>query len=91
MLEAKISEIFLSLQGEGIYMGVPQLFVRFYGCNLSCTFCDTRPDSSRTLTAGALMSKILEYRKPYHSLSLTGGEPLCQANLTLKKSSELIQ
>lgn len=80
MFEAKISEIFLSLQGEGIYMGVPQLFVRFYGCNLSCAFCDTKPDSSRTFTPDALMSRIPEYRKPYHSLSLTGGEPLCQAD-----------
>jgi len=80
MSEARISEMFLSLQGEGVYMGVPQLFVRFYGCNLSCVFCDTKVDSFRTLTADALMSKILEYRKPYHSLSLTGGEPLLQAD-----------
>lgn len=80
MPEAKISEIFLSLQGEGMYVGVPQLFIRFYGCNLSCVFCDTNPDSFRTFTPDALMSKILEHKKPYHSLSLTGGEPLCQAD-----------
>ncbi len=80
MPEAKISEIFLSLQGEGMYLGVPQLFVRFYGCNLSCAFCDTRGESFGTFTAEALMSKIREYRNPYHSLSLTGGEPLLQAD-----------
>ena len=61
-------------------MGLPQLFVRFYGCNLSCVYCDTKIDSFRTFTADALMSKILEYQKPYHSLSFTGGEPLLQAD-----------
>jgi len=80
VLEARISEIFLSLQGEGVYMGMPQLFVRFYGCNLSCVFCDTKADSFGTFTAEALMEKILKYRKPYHSLSLTGGEPLLQSD-----------
>jgi len=80
MREAKISEIFSSLQGEGVYVGVRQLFVRFYGCNMSCVFCDTKADSFETFTAPALMKKILEYREPYHSLSLTGGEPLLQAD-----------
>ena len=80
MKEAKISEIFLSIQGEGLYMGVPQIFVRFYDCNLSCSFCDTKPKSYKMLTRGALMSKILDYKNPYHSLSLTGGEPLLQVD-----------
>ena len=79
MKEAKIQEIFLSLQGEGLYAGIPQLFVRFYGCNLSCNFCDTKQDSFKTFTTASLMSKILEYEKPYHSISITGGEPLLQA------------
>ena len=78
MKEAKISEMFLSLQGEGIYMGIPQLFIRFYGCDLSCDFCDTKPTSYKTFTPDSLMSKILEYKETYHSISLTGGEPLCQ-------------
>lgn len=80
MREAKISEIFLSLQGEGIYMGIPQLFIRFYGCNLSCAYCDTNFDSHKTFAKDSLISKILEYKKPYHSISLTGGEPLLQAD-----------
>lgn len=80
MREARISEIFLSFQGEGLYLGVPQLFVRFYGCNLSCVFCDTKLNSYRTFTRDSLIKKILEYQSPYHSLTLTGGEPLVQAD-----------
>ena len=80
MKEAKVSEIFFSLQGEGLYLGVPQVFVRFYGCNLSCSFCDTPLASYKTFTKDSLMSKILAHDQPYHSLALTGGEPLCQAD-----------
>jgi len=43
-MKAYISEIFSSLQGEGIYQGVRQIFVRFAGCNLNCDYCDT-PES----------------------------------------------
>ncbi len=34
-------EVFISIQGEGIFIGQPQIFIRFAGCNLKCQFCDT--------------------------------------------------
>jgi 7-carboxy-7-deazaguanine synthase len=42
MMETEIQEIFSSIQGEGIYVGVRQIFLRFVGCNLSCAYCDTK-------------------------------------------------
>jgi organic radical activating enzyme len=78
MKEAKISEIFMSLQGEGMYAGARQIFVRFHGCNLECVFCDTKCREYASYTQEALLGKIDEYTGPYHSISLTGGEPLLQ-------------
>lgn len=40
-MEAPIKEIFFSIQGEGPYVGTPQIFIRFSGCNLNCDYCDT--------------------------------------------------
>lgn len=73
----KIKEVFASIQGEGPYVGYKQLFIRFCGCNLSCTYCDTdfNPKNSTEYTVEELL-KIVEENKDCHSVSLTGGEPL---------------
>lgn len=73
---AKISEIFISYQGEGTFMGSRQLFVRFYDCNMSCVYCDTVQKSYKTFTKEALLGKILDFDDDYNELVLTGGEPL---------------
>lgn len=40
-MRGKIIEIFSSIQGEGLWVGRPQVFVRFHGCKLKCNYCDT--------------------------------------------------
>ncbi len=79
MTRGKVSELFESIQGEGIYQGVRQVFVRFYGCNLDhCRFCDTRLKYYKEYRAEDLIKQIDFHWKGFHSLSLTGGEPLLQ-------------
>lgn len=81
---AKIKEIFGSIQGEGPVVGYRQLFIRFCGCNLDCAYCDTDFDISKaeTYTPETLIEKITkDYDlNTFHSISLTGGEPLLSAD-----------
>ena len=79
-MQAKISEIFVSYQGEGTFMGSRQVFVRFYGCNLNCSYCDTVQESYKSFTKEALFGKILDFGDDYNELVLTGGEPLLHAD-----------
>lgn len=76
-VKGKIAEVFRSIQGEGLYQGVDQIFVRFFGCNLGCSFCDTKLDSYEGKTVPELLDEIDTFRD-YHSVSITGGEPLLQ-------------
>ncbi|EFK96696.1 organic radical activating enzyme [sediment metagenome] len=90
--KAFITEIFSSIQGEGIFLGAKQIFVRFRDCNLSCAYCDEKRDGpSKEFTPLELISEIkfLELSQgPHHSVSLTGGEPLLYSDYlkTLLKS-----
>lgn len=80
MNKAKIIEIFTSVQGEGPYIGVKQLFIRFSGCNLKCYFCDTNQEfdgACLEFTPKELQNYIQDFNlRTIHSISLTGGEPL---------------
>lgn len=69
----KINEIFYSLQGEGYHVGTPAVFIRFSGCNLKCSFCDTQHDEGSLLTDDEIIKKINAY--PTNMVILTGGEP----------------
>ncbi|MCX5680766.1 MAG: 7-carboxy-7-deazaguanine synthase QueE [Candidatus Omnitrophica bacterium] len=82
-MNAKISEIFKSIQGEGKYLGVSQVFVRFFGCSLNCKICDTPYAKGNSAeyeeyTSGKLLSEIRRLSQGIHSVSLSGGEPLEQ-------------
>jgi 7-carboxy-7-deazaguanine synthase len=77
-MKAKITEIFDSIQGEGLYMGERHVFVRFYGCNIKCRYCDTRPERFAEYEPEALMEAIKRYQRVAGVISYTGGEPLLQ-------------
>jgi 7-carboxy-7-deazaguanine synthase len=79
-IKGRVAEVFESAQGEGLYIGVEQVFIRLYGCNLACDYCDTRIDKFTEYTADELIQDIALYPKNIHSLSFTGGEPLLQAD-----------
>ena len=76
MIKAKVAEIFDSIQGEGLYFGEKQIFVRFFGCNLNCRYCDTKLDYFKEYETEELFNRIKSYQGSYHSISWTGGEPL---------------
>ena len=86
----KISEVFCSVQGEGLYTGARQLFVRFYGCNLDCAFCDTKFSTYERYAPNELYDMISGFIRNYHSISFTGGEPLMQKDF-LKEVLKLVK
>ena len=81
---ARVIEVFPSIQGEGIHVGKPHLFVRFWNCNLACAYCDTDYRGPyREMTPEGLSEEVEQHLRddgPFHAVSLTGGEPLLWAS-----------
>src|SRR6056297_3089559 len=76
----RVSECFVSRQGEGSLTGTTSSFIRLDGCNLRCWFCDTPyaswNPSGETRTVGSLLRQCLD--SGLRHVVLTGGEPLMQ-------------
>jgi 7-carboxy-7-deazaguanine synthase len=74
----KVYEIFRSLQGEGVLIGTPTVFIRTVGCNLRCEWCDTEyaREGGQEMSVEQIMAKVDEYKTQF--ICLTGGEPLLQ-------------
>lgn len=84
-----VNEIFYSLQGEGVRVGTPNLFLRFAGCNLTCREethgfdCDTEFVSSRKMTVPEIIGDLQELSRDCKWIILTGGEPSLQIDQEL--------
>jgi organic radical activating enzyme len=90
--KAPVYEIFFSFQGEGLYTGFPQVFLRFAGCNLKCRYCDTSysieiSKKAKYLSSDEILKEIysvyIKNKSVFNrldidkpSISITGGEPL---------------
>jgi 7-carboxy-7-deazaguanine synthase len=74
----KICEIFSSIQGESSYAGLPCTFVRLTGCNLRCSYCDTKYAYSEgsELSEEDIISRVSN--AGFNLVEITGGEPLLQ-------------
>jgi 7-carboxy-7-deazaguanine synthase len=74
----KINEIFYSIQGEGRWTGLPNIFIRTAGCNLLCSYCDTKYafNTNREMTITEIINEIKNYK--CNHICITGGEPLIQ-------------
>ncbi|HJP84233.1 MAG TPA: 7-carboxy-7-deazaguanine synthase QueE [Fimbriimonadaceae bacterium] len=77
-MKLKIAETFLSIQGEGIWSGVPSYFIRISGCNLRCVWCDTPYASWNPVgelrTVESLIAEVLHSNTKH--VVITGGEPM---------------
>jgi len=76
----KITEIFLSIQGEAAEVGWPTVFVRLTGCPLRCAYCDTAYafHGGRWMSFDELLAGVEAYG--VQRVCVTGGEPLAQRN-----------
>ena len=86
-----VNEIYLSLQGESTFAGLPCVFVRLTACDLRCSYCDTAYafTEGKKLPKSEVLQKVYELATPFQNqqcsmrlplVELTGGEPLLQAN-----------
>jgi 7-carboxy-7-deazaguanine synthase len=89
-----VNEIYLSLQGESTFAGLPCVFIRLTACDLRCSYCDTAYafTEGKKQTLAEILEKVRELAKPFSNsklktknlklplVELTGGEPLLQKN-----------
>ena len=86
MAEYNIAEKFISINGEGTTAGQLSVFIRFKGCNLNCSYCDTKwANEPNTVAEVMTENNIYKYIKSsgIKNVTLTGGEPLIQKDIII--------
>lgn len=89
-----VNEIYLSLQGESTWSGLPCIFARLTACDLRCSYCDTAYafTEGKKMALTEIHARIRELARPFQNnpgpirlplVELTGGEPLLQKNSPL--------
>jgi organic radical activating enzyme len=86
---ARVSEIFTSIEGEGIFVGKKTLFIRLSGCHLKCRWCDTKYalplDSGTDYQIDEIKDLITKELRPFtYKVNFTGGEPLLQTEAVIE-------
>ncbi len=81
----QVAEHFVSINGEGAHAGETAVFIRFKGCNLHCTYCDTQwanqPDTESVTLSAEEIAEIVR-NTGVKNVTLTGGEPLLQETIS---------
>lgn len=72
-----ITEIFYSIQGEGLKTGCPTIFIRLGGCNKNCWFCDTSDKETTKMSCTEIVAEVNKYN--CNNICITGGEPTIQS------------
>ena len=87
-LKFPVSEIFYSIDGEGARTGSPAIFIRLFGCNLDCSYCDSvyacKSEADKLGFRQMSLDEIIlavETFEPCRCITLTGGEPLIQGHI----------
>jgi 7-carboxy-7-deazaguanine synthase len=77
----KVCEIFASIQGESSLIGIPMVFIRLTGCNLRCTYCDTKYayTEGQEMSIKKIINTVKNFRLKF--VEITGGEPLLQTEV----------
>ena len=81
----RVHSIYPAIQGEGCLTGVPMVLVRFQGCNLRCSFCDTKetwdPAAGKEMSIKEIAEQVQRTTQGHAWVLITGGEPAIQEDL----------
>lgn len=90
-----VHSIYKAIEGEGVNIGCPQVFVRLQGCSIGCINCDSREtwefNENNLLTSSQIIDGIKSEAEHISRVSITGGDPLHQSHIAgvLELSREL--